>query len=77
MRLMNANIYNIFRYQSYSFNIIEKFAALSAKRKMFLCDLLFSEGSEALRKTAGRLWPQATPQDLQKLERFLLLIKKK
>ncbi len=58
------------------FSIIEEFAALSAKRKVLLCDHLFTEGRETFQNTVKLLWPEAAPLDLKKLESFLVLLKK-
>lgn len=59
-----------------SFNIIEEFAALSPKRKVLLCDHLFIEGRPVFENTVILLWPEASLKDMNKLEKFLLLLRR-
>ncbi len=58
------------------FNIVQEFAALSAKRKVLLCDHLFAEGRQAFQNTVRLLWPEAGSGDMKKLEKFLFLLRK-
>ena len=58
------------------FSIIEEFAMLNAKRKVLLCDQLFSEGRMTFQNTVRLLWPEATAFDMRKLEKFLVLLRK-
>ena len=58
------------------FNIIEEFAALSSKRKMLLCDQLFSGNSKrSYENTVKLLWPEADGRDMKKLEKFLIVLR--
>ena len=57
------------------FNIIEVYAALSAKRKVLLCDNLFVDGRSRFQNMVKLMWPQATNYDIKKLEKFLNLIR--
>lgn len=74
--MLSLNVHNFFGSQNHRFNIIEEFAGLNARRKLALCDRLYCEGQEAYRKTVRALWPQASSEDMNKLEKFLLVIKK-
>jgi len=73
---MLANFTEILRQAEQPFNIIEEFSALSAKRKVLLCDHLFVEGRHTFEKTVNLLWGEATHKDVRKLEKFLYLLKK-
>jgi hypothetical protein len=73
---MRTSIHDLLKKAHQPFSIIEEFAALSPKRKLSLCDRLFVEGREAYESTVRLLWPEATAQDLRKLENFLVLLKK-
>lgn len=75
MRMVHSGIHGLLQNLE-NFNIIEEFAALSAPRKLSLCDSLFSEGAQAYTKAVLALWPRATAQDISKLEKFLILLKK-
>jgi len=73
---MQANVTDILRKAQEPFNIIEEFAALSAKRKVLLCDHLFAESRSTFQQTVKLLWPEADAKDMKKLEKFLYLLKK-
>ena len=73
---MRATVQDILRSSEQPFNIIEEFASLSPKRKILLCDHLFAESRPTFQGTVRLLWPEATPRDMKKLEKFLLLLKK-
>jgi hypothetical protein len=70
-----ANIEQLLKSAEQPFSIIEEFAALSPKRKVLLCDLLFSESRQAFQNTVTLLWPEAEQRDMKKLEKFLMLLK--
>jgi len=57
------------------FNIIEEYATLSAKRKVLLCDNLFVDGRSRFQNMVKLIWPEASAQDIKKLEKFLNLIR--
>lgn len=67
---------DLLRQAEQPFSIIEEFATLSAKRKVLLCDQLFTEGRKAFQSTVRLLWPEAEVLDMHKLESFLILLKK-
>lgn len=73
---MHASINDLLKRAQQPFNIIEEFAALTPKRKVSICDRLFVEGREAYQNTVQLLWPEASAQDMKKLENFLILLKK-
>lgn len=56
-------------------NIIEEFAALNPKRKMLLCDHLFSESFSTFTNTVKLLWPEARDKDVKKLQKFLEVLR--
>lgn len=58
------------------FNIIEEFSALSPKRKVLLCEHLFSVSHTAFNNTVRLLWPEAQTRDIEKLEKFLKLLRR-
>lgn len=72
---MQVNIKDLLQRAEQHFNIIEEFAALSPKRKVLLCDHLFSEGRFTFQQTVKLLWPEADVKDMKKLEKFLFLLK--
>lgn len=73
---MHINVQDILRSAEQPFSIIEEFAALSPKRKVLLCDHLFTEGRDVFQNTAILLWPEARLHDIRKLEKFLHLLKR-
>lgn len=68
--------YDIFRKVDQPFNIIEEFSALNPKRKVLLCDHLFYDGYDSFKSTVTLLWPEATPKDVKKLEKFLTVLRR-
>ena len=73
---MLSNMADILKQAEEPFNIIEEFAVLNAKRKILLCDHLFVEGHQTFAKTVQLLWGEASQKDIQKLEKFLHLLKR-
>lgn len=73
---MHATVQDILRNSEQPFNIIEEFASLSPKRKILLCDHLFTESRPTFQATVRLLWPEAAPRDVKKLEQFLRLLKR-
>lgn len=71
---MKTNIKHFLGTQQ-DFNIIEEYAALSANRKMSLCDSLFVDGRSRFQNMVKLLWPEANGYDTKKLEKFLNLIR--
>jgi hypothetical protein len=67
---------NLIKQAQQPFSIIEEFAMLSAKRKVLLCDHLFTEGRQIFKNTVQLLWPEANDLDVKKLESFLILLRK-
>ncbi len=57
------------------FSVVEEFSDLSPRRKVLLCDHLFTEGRQAFYNTVELLWPQASLGDAKKLEKFLYSLK--
>jgi hypothetical protein len=74
-RRMQENVHKFIQKANEPLNIIEEFAALSAKRKILLCDSLFAEGKNAFENAVRLLWPEASVQDMKKLESFLALLR--
>ena len=74
--MRSTTVQDILRSAEQPFNIIEEFAALSPKRKVLLCDHLFTEGRDIFQNTINLLWPEARLHDMKKLEKFLNLLKK-
>ena len=58
------------------FSIIAEFETLSYKSKVLLCDQLLQEGEDVFSGTVRMMWPQAKTQDVQKLEKFLILLQR-
>ncbi len=73
--LMKAGFRDIIEASSNSFNIIEAFSDLSPRRKVLLCDHLFTEGRQSFYNTVELLWSEASHQDSKKLEKFLYSLK--
>lgn len=57
------------------FDIIEEFSALTPRRKVLLCDHLFTEGRQAFYNTVELLWPNSSQVDARRLEKFLFSLK--
>ena len=73
--LMNSGLRDIADQGSKFFNIIEEFSELTPRRKVLLCDHLFTEGRQAFYNTIEILWPHATADDAKRLEKFLYSLK--
>ncbi len=73
--LMNSGLRDITEQGSKVFNIIEEFSDLTPRRKVLLCDHLFTEGRQAFYNTIEILWPQASSDDAKRLEKFLYSLK--
>ncbi len=57
------------------FDIIEEFSELSPRRKVLLCDHLFTEGRQSFYNTVEILWPESSHQEVKRLEKFLYSLK--
>lgn len=57
------------------FNVIEEFSGLTPRRKVLLCDHLFTEGRQAFYNTVELLWPESSNSDAKRLEKFLYTLK--
>ncbi len=73
--LMNSGLRDIADQGSKVFNIVEEFSELTPRRKVLLCDHLFTEGRQAFYNTIEILWPQASNDDAKRLEKFLYSLK--
>lgn len=73
--LMQNGLRDIVEGRDRSFNIVEEFSALAPRRKVLLCDHLFTEGRQAFYNTVEILWPQASAADAKKLEKFLFSLR--
>lgn len=73
---MRAAINSLSGKYSGSFNIIEEFADLTPARKRALCSSLFSNTHDTFQATVRALWPDISAVDMNKLEKFLILIRK-
>ncbi len=73
--LMRSGLRDIVEASEKQFNIIEEFSDLTPRRKVLLCDHLFTEGRQAFYNTVELLWPQAQPDDARRLEKFLYSLK--
>ncbi len=69
-------INELLRQAERPFNIVEEFAALNAKRKVLLCDQLFTQPRKVFHGTVKLLWPEAQLADMKKLEKFLVALKR-
>ena len=73
--LMQSGLRDITDIGCDDFNIIEEFSELTPRRKVLLCDHLFTEGRQAFYYTVEILWPQSGGSDAKKLEKFLYSLK--
>ena len=73
--LMQDGLRDIIEGQDRAFNIIEEFSQLTPRRKVLLCDHLFTEGRQAFYNTVEILWPDASGDDAKRLEKFLFSLK--
>lgn len=75
--LMKSGLREIIEATGGKFDIIEEFSELTPRRKVLLCDHLFTEGRQAFYNTIELLWPQSTKDDAVELEKFLYSLKYK
>ena len=73
--LMKSALRDIQDVVKHEFSIIEEFSDLTPRRKVLLCDHLFTEGRQAFYNTIELLWPQSNSDDAKKLEKFLYTLK--
>ncbi len=73
--LMKSVLRDVVENTGTQFNVIEEFSDLTPRRKVLLCDHLFTEGRQAFYNTVELLWPQATLEDAKRLEKFLFSLK--
>ena len=73
--LMKSGLRDIAESGDSRFNVIEEFSELTPRRKVLLCDHLFTEGRQAFYNTVELLWPQASAEDAKRLEKFLYSLK--
>lgn len=73
--LMGTKLRDIEGKVAEGFQIIEEFSNLSPRRKVLLCDHLFSEGRQAFYNTVELMWPESKPADAKRLEKFLYSLK--
>lgn len=73
--LMNSGLRDIADQGNRVFNIVEEFSELTPRRKVLLCDHLFTEGRQAFYNTIEILWPQSSADDAKRLEKFLYSLK--
>ncbi len=73
--LMKSSLRDVIEASGGSFSIIEEFSELSPRRKVLLCDHLFTEGRQAFYNTIELLWPQSNDDDALELEKFLYSMK--
>lgn len=73
--LMKSALRNVVETRNARFNIIEEFSDLTPRRKVLMCDHLFTEGRQAFYNTVELLWPQSTAEDAKRLEKFLYSLK--
>ena len=72
---MKSGLKDIAQTGNDQFSIVEEFSELTPRRKVLLCDHLFTEGRQAFYNTVELLWPQAKAEDAKKLEQFLYSLK--
>ncbi|MDH5721868.1 MAG: hypothetical protein OEY94_00915 [Alphaproteobacteria bacterium] len=75
--LMKSGMKDVTEGEKDVFNIIEEFSELTPRRKVLLCDHLFTEGRQAFYNTVELLWPQSSGADAKRLEKFLYSLKNK
>ncbi len=73
--LMKSGLRDVVETQNTRFDIIEEFSELTPRRKVLLCDHLFTEGRQAFYNTVELLWPQSGQDDAKRLEKFLYSLK--
>ena len=73
--LMKSGLRDLTDISDKNFSIIEEFSELTPRRKVLLCDHLFTEGRQAFYNTVELLWPQSSDEDARRLEKFLYSLK--
>ncbi len=73
--LMSSALNDLRENQGVMFDVIEAFSKLNPRRKVLLCDHLFTGGRQAFYNTVELLWPQSTSADAKRLEKFLYSLK--
>jgi len=73
--LMHSALRDVAENRDTAFNIIEEFSSLTPRRKVLLCDHLFTEGRQAFYNTVELLWPQSNNADAKRLEKFLFSLR--
>ncbi len=73
--LMKSGLRDVAETGNNQFSVIEEFSELTPRRKVLLCDHLFTEGRQAFYNTVELLWPQASADDAKRLEKFLYSLK--
>ncbi len=73
--LMKSGLRDIVETGGKTFSVIEEISELTQRRKVLLCDHLFTEGRQAFYNTVELLWPQASHEDAKRLEKFLYSLK--
>ncbi len=73
--LMKSGLRDVAETGDNQFSVIEEFSELTPRRKVLLCDHLFTEGRQAFYNTVELLWPQASADDAKRLEKFLYSLK--
>ncbi len=73
--LMKSGLRDLSDVNVQKFSIVEEFSELTPRRKVLLCDHLFTEGRQAFYNTVELLWPQSKPDDARRLEKFLYSLK--
>lgn len=73
--LMKSGLRDVVETGNNQFSVIEEFSELTPRRKVLLCDHLFTEGRQAFYNTVELLWPQASADDAKRLEKFLYSLK--
>ncbi len=73
--LMQSGLRDFLEGANKEFNVIEEFSGLTPRRKVLLCDHLFTEGRQAFYNTVELLWPESSNSDAKRLEKFLYTLK--
>jgi hypothetical protein len=73
--LMKSGLRDISENLNQTFDVVQAFSELNPRRKVLLCDHLFTEGRQAFYNTVELLWPEASDADARRLEKFLFSLK--
>ena len=73
--LMRSGLRDLTDLNDKNFSVIEEFSELTPRRKVLLCDHLFTEGRQAFYNTVELLWPESNSEDARRLEKFLYSLK--